>query len=198
MYSVSFSFPPGVTSWCLCTMFTFILIFCVPKKFMQCVWFLDFWSLLYHYQTFANPILWHCVCLCGHHRRRLSTHSFDSQCEKYDSNIWLGKVELVWQKSKWYQQRQLDVLNKGLPVYSFVHSSHSARVKKCLLIFGWPKTSADHHFICRPESHVYMFVIKLFILICMACFCQNYGRIQMEYVITISYLWCQRFERDFH
>lgn len=25
-----------------------------------------------------------------------------------------------------------------------------------------------------------------------------YGKTQMEYVITISYLWCQRFERDFH
>lgn len=25
-----------------------------------------------------------------------------------------------------------------------------------------------------------------------------YGKIQMEYVIIFSYLWCQRFERDFH
>lgn len=55
--------------------------FCVPKKFEQCVFFslsdsfgLWIFSLLYHYQTFANPILWHkfefsdcmCVYVCNH------------------------------------------------------------------------------------------------------------------------------------
>lgn len=79
-------------------------------------------------------------------------------------------------------------------------SPHSARVRKCLLIFGWPKTSVNHHFICRPESHVYVchkivhfdlhakLLSELFNI---------YGKIQMEYVMTFSYLWCQRFGRDF-
>lgn len=97
------SFPSEITSWCLyiCTMFTFILIFCVPKKFVQCVWSLDFWSLLYHYPTFANPILWHkCECSASVCVRSpptdVAAHIVSAQCEKYDSNIWLEKVELVW------------------------------------------------------------------------------------------------------
>lgn len=80
----------------------------------------------------------------------------------------------------------------------FVIPHHFVCVGICLLIFGRPEISVNHHlcvdlnpvYVCYGIVHLDLHAILLSELFSI------YGKIQMEYVITFSYLCRQRFAQN--